>query len=58
MGRANATIGVREAARKLNVTTKYVYDLLYSGKLEATKVAKQWRIQLTAVKERLRERGM
>jgi excisionase family DNA binding protein len=51
------TVGVRETARKLNVTTKYIYDLLYSGKLPATKVARKWRIPLSAVEARLQQRG-
>jgi excisionase family DNA binding protein len=51
------TIGVKEAARKLNFTLKYVYDLVYLGKLPATKVARQWRIPLNAVEARLKQRG-
>jgi excisionase family DNA binding protein len=51
------TIGVREAARRLNVTTKYIYDLLYCGKLPATKRARKWQIDLAAVEGRLKERG-
>jgi len=57
MRQSEETIGVRETARKLNVTTKYIYDLLYSGKLPATKVARQWRILLSAVEARLKQRG-
>ena len=49
------TIGVRDTAQKLNVTTKYVYDLLYSGKLPAQKVARQWRISAEAVEMRLKQ---
>ena len=51
------TIGVRETARKLRVTTKYIYDLLYCGKLPAEKVARQWRIPVEAVEARLKQRG-
>lgn len=50
-------MGIRDAARKLNYTLKYVYDLVYLGKLPAKKVARQWRIPLSAVEERLRQRG-
>jgi excisionase family DNA binding protein len=58
MRQSKETIGVRETARKLNVTTKYVYDLLYSGKLPAaTKANRQWRIPLSAVEARLKQRG-
>jgi excisionase family DNA binding protein len=58
MRQTKQTIGVREVARKLNVTTKYVYDLLYCGKLlGAEKVARQWRIPVEAVEARLKQRG-
>jgi excisionase family DNA binding protein len=55
MRKSKETIGVRETARKLNVTTKYVYDLLYCGKLPATKLARQWRISAEAVQARLEQ---
>jgi excisionase family DNA binding protein len=51
------TVGVKEAARRLNFTTKYVYDLVYGGKLRAKKVRRQWQIPLTAVEARLRQAG-
>ncbi len=51
------TIGVRETARKLNVTITYVYGLLYSGKLPAEKQARQWHIPLSAVESWLKKRG-
>jgi excisionase family DNA binding protein len=51
------TIGIAEAARKLNVTLKYIYDLVYSGKLPAQKSGKKWRIPADAVEDRLRQRG-
>lgn len=54
---AKETIGVRQAALKLKVTTKYVYDLLYSGKLPARKVGRQWHISGEAVDARLKRRG-
>jgi excisionase family DNA binding protein len=57
MTTAKGTIGIAEAARKLNVTLKYVYDLVYSGKLRAEKVARQWRIPVEAVEARLKQRG-
>jgi excisionase family DNA binding protein len=55
--RDTKTIGVREAARLLKFTIKYVYDLLYTGKLPGSKQARQWRIPLSAVEARLRQRG-
>jgi excisionase family DNA binding protein len=57
MRQRTPTIGPREAARKLNVTITYIYSLLYSGKLPAEKVARQWRIPLSAVEARLKQRG-
>jgi len=57
MRQNNEVIGVRAAARKLKVTTKYVYDLVYCGKLPATKILRQWRIPLSAVEARLKQRG-
>ena len=50
-------IGIKGAARKLSYTMKYVYDLVYLGKLPAEKVARQWRIPLSAIEERLKQRG-
>lgn len=50
-------ISVRETAKRLSCTLKYVYDLVYLGKLPAKKVARQWRIPLSAVEERLKQRG-
>lgn len=51
------TIGVRETARKLDFTLKYVYDLVYSGKLPAEKTGRTWRIPVSAVEARLKQRG-
>jgi excisionase family DNA binding protein len=56
MRQSKPTIGVRDAARRLSVTTKYIYDLLYSGKLPAEKIARQWRIATEAVEARLKRR--
>jgi excisionase family DNA binding protein len=54
---ARRTIGIAEAARKLNFTLKYVYDLVYSGRLPAAKVGRTWRIPVDAVEARLKQRG-
>ena len=51
------TVGIREAARLLDFTAKYVRDLVYDGKLPAEKVARQWRIPVQAVEARLKLRG-
>jgi excisionase family DNA binding protein len=54
---AQKTIGIAEAARKLNVTLKYVYDLVYSGRLPAEKAGRTWRIPASAIDARLKARG-
>ena len=46
-----------EAARRLGIGLDYLYSLLWTGKLEARKVGKQWRIPSEAVEARLKERG-
>ena len=43
------TISVREAAAKLGCTLKYVYDLLYAGKLKSEKCDREWRIPMAAI---------
>lgn len=48
---------VREAAQRLGCTLKYVYDLLYSGRLPAQKNGQQWRIPAESVEARLKARG-
>lgn len=57
MQRDTRTIGIREAALKLNVTLKYVYDLVYLGRLPATKIGRQWRIPLQSIDNWLKQRG-
>ena len=51
------TVGTRAAAQRLGVTRKYVYDMLYEGKLPAVKVGRQWRISTAALDARLKQRG-
>jgi|HubBroStandDraft_4_1064222.scaffolds.fasta_scaffold828572_1 excisionase family DNA binding protein len=48
---------VPEAARAMRYTTKYIYDLIYSGRIEATKMAGRWRIPISEVEARLKKRG-
>jgi len=48
---------VNDAARLMNVSIKFVYDLIWAGKLEAEKVGKTWRIPANAVEARLKQRG-
>jgi excisionase family DNA binding protein len=51
-----ATMGVRQAALKLGCTLKYVYDLIYAGKLPSEKSGREWRIPATAVEGRRKSR--
>ncbi len=46
-----------EAARKLGVGLDYLYSLVWTGKLDARKVNRQWRVSAEAVETRLRQRG-
>ncbi len=48
---------VRQAARKLDCTTKYIFDLLYSNRLPgARKVGRKWLIPAAALEAKLRAR--
>jgi excisionase family DNA binding protein len=51
------TSSVREAAKQLGCTLKYIYDLLYSARLPGEKVGREWRIPVEALKDRLRHRA-
>lgn len=57
MNKSQRTFGIREVAQQLGFTMKYVYDLVYAGKLEARKVGKQWRIPAEAIQARMKQRG-
>ena len=50
-------LSVPETAKRLNCTTKYVYDLLYSGSISATKIEGRWRIHPSEVDSRLAKRA-
>jgi len=50
------TLTVRAAASRLGCTLKYIYDLLYSGRLAGRKVGRTWRIPADAVEARLKQR--
>ena len=45
-----------ESCRHLGITLDALYRLLYAGKLPGRKVEGIWRIPLSAVEQRLRER--
>lgn len=48
------TLTVRETARREGWTLKYVYDLLYSGRLPGRKIGRRWVIPAEAPKLRWR----
>lgn len=50
------TISVKEAARQLGVTLKNIYDLVWSGRLQAEKVDGVWRIDAESIEARLNPR--
>jgi len=51
------SLRVRDAAKSLGVSIKFVYDLIWAGKLEAEKIGKTWRIPESAVEGRRKKRG-
>jgi excisionase family DNA binding protein len=53
----HATFSIPEAARQLGFTLKYVYDLVYSGRIKADKVAGRWRIPVTEIEHLATKRG-
>jgi excisionase family DNA binding protein len=50
------TSTVQEAARALGWTLKYIYDLIYSGRISAEKIAGRWRIPEAEIAARLSKR--
>lgn len=50
-------ISAIEVARRLGVGLDYLYGLLWTGKLEARKINKQWRVSVESVEARLKMRG-
>jgi excisionase family DNA binding protein len=57
MKRTAEAVSIREAARQLGISIRFVYDLVWSGKLQAQKVDKVWRIPASAIQARLKQRG-
>jgi len=51
------TFSVPEVARKTGFTIKYIYDLVYSGRLKAEKTCGRWRISQGEVDAFLKKRG-
>lgn len=50
--RMTKLMSVRDFARRNGWTLKYVYDLLYSGRLPGRKIGRRWVIQAEALKTR------
>jgi excisionase family DNA binding protein len=50
------TISAIEAARRLEVGLDYLYSLLWTGRLKAKKIGRNWRIFTQAVEERLKKK--
>jgi excisionase family DNA binding protein len=48
---------VSDTAKQLHCTTKYVYDMLHSGSLSATKADGRWQIPASAVAAKLAKRS-
>ncbi len=57
MKRMAEAVSIRDAARQLGVSIRFVYDLVWSGKLPAQKVDKVWRIPASDIEARLKRRG-
>jgi excisionase family DNA binding protein len=53
----NQYLSVSDTAKQLHCTTKYVYDMLQSGSLSATKSDGRWRIPVSAVAAKLARRS-
>jgi excisionase family DNA binding protein len=51
------TLSVRQAANQLGCTLKYIYDLLYSGRLGGEKVGRKWRIPAEALRTKMQRRA-
>lgn len=50
-------ISIKEAARRLGVSIRFVRDLVWAGQLAGEKVNKVWRIPASAVEARIKRRG-
>ena len=51
------TISVREAAQRLGVSMKQVYNLLWDGRLNGQKIDGQWCVSAEDIQERLTARA-
>jgi excisionase family DNA binding protein len=45
----HAAFSIPQAARRLNLTIGYLYQLVYAGRIKAKKIAGRWRIPASEV---------
>ncbi|SPE21361.1 hypothetical protein SBA5_300005 [Candidatus Sulfotelmatomonas gaucii] len=50
-------ISVREAANRRGCSLKWIYDLLYTGKLKGEKLGNLWQIDVKSLESVRRRRG-
>lgn len=53
----NQYLSVSDTAKQLHCTTKYVYDMLHSGSLPATKADGHWQVPVSAIAAKLAKRA-
>ena len=56
MARESELLTAMESCRRLGISLDYLYRLLYSQKLPGTKENGVWRIPVSAIEARLRQR--
>jgi len=57
MQREPKEISAIDAARRLGVGLGFLYSLVWTGKLQARKINRQWRVSVDSVEARLKQRG-
>ena len=50
------TVSIRDAARRLGVSIRFIRNLVWSGQLQAEKVGKIWQVSSEAVEARRKAR--
>jgi excisionase family DNA binding protein len=49
MTKTHGTLTISGAAKRLGFTLKYIYDLVYSGRIRAEKVSGRWKIPASEI---------
>lgn len=57
MTKNEKVLSVSKAARELGCTLRWVYDMVYAGRLKANKVAGRWQIAKAEIEALLERRG-